>query len=197
MEYKSKEELYFSFYLEELKEAGYVKSWGYEVSKFQLTEPYSRSYLKQLKTKVKEEEEFLLHGSSITADFTINWRTKADGIFVLDDGEAVLKVKDIPFRFQNELSFKSQIEVKAINESKTSSSYSFPYKQKFCLYLHNVFIQKIKPFDPEKKCLFSDTFVPDKVLQCEKYKRDSKHGKKGESKIKYKIKTLEEFVDGR
>jgi len=198
IKFKSDEELYFSWYLEELQEAGYIESWGYEISKFQLTEPHSRKYLKQMKTKVKEEDEFLLHGSSITADFTIDWSKKALNVFVADSSIPVVKIKELPFRLGEEGwedFLISYIEVKPIVEIQ-NSSVSFPYKQKFCLDRHGIYIQKIKPFDTKKKCLFSDTFFPKKVLECQKYKVNCKGGKIGESKIKHKIvRTLKEFVD--
>ena len=195
--FKSLEELYFSYYLEELKEAGYIKSWRYEISKFQLTEPYIRTYLKQLKTKIVEKEEFLLHGSSITADFTILWTEKAKNIFYLDNYYAIKDIKSIPFRL-GELGIKtSYIEIKPTNESKTSSSISFPYKQKFCLNEYGIYIQKIKPFDSKKKCLFSDTFTPNDVIKSQIYLKDCKYGKKGDSKIKYEIKTLNEFIKNK
>lgn len=197
IEFKSDEEKYFSYYLDELKEAGFVNEWSYETSTFELCKPYSRKYQKQLKTKVVEKEEFLLHKSSITIDFTIIWDYKASNIFFLNGFYPIsCDIKTIPFRLIKPIGNCSYIEIKPTNESTTTSSISFPLKQKQLMKDHHVYCQKIKPFDLKgKNCLFEKTFVPKKVLKEEVYKRDSKFGRKGESKFKFKTKSLTEFLE--
>jgi hypothetical protein len=193
-DFKSQEEYYFYLYCEELKDAGFIKEIEYESSTFDLCKPYSRRYLQQLKTKIVQKEEYLLHKSSITADFTIKWTEKAINIFVLDSEIPILcNVKDIPFRASESIFIipYSLIEVKPTNESTITSSISFPLKQKQLQRDYGLYIQKIKPFDLKKKCLFYETFVPKKVSQLEVYKRLPNVG---ETKFKYKTRTLEEYL---
>jgi hypothetical protein len=133
--------------------------------------------------------------ASITSDFTIKWSERAKNVFYLDVTEPINSlIRYIPFRVDDPKERISQVETKGSSERTTSSSISFPYKQKWCYQLHNVYIQKIKPFHPLKGLLFGDTFTPKEVIKLERYKRDCKYGKKGNSKIKYDIKTLEEYV---
>jgi len=198
-DFKSDIEFYFHLYCKELEVAGFIKEYFYEANTFDLCEPYSRKYLVQGKNKVIEKEEFLLHKSSITADFTIFWTEKARNIFYLDVTIPIIVLaKTIPFRLAKEDGYKlaTFVETKGMSESSTSSSVSFPLKQKQLVKDKQIFIQKIKPFSPinGSNSLFEATFTPRKVVDLEIYKRDCKWGKKGQSKIKYKIVTLEQFL---
>lgn len=197
--YKSFIELYFSYYLNELKEAGFIEEWWYETDTFELSDPVKKSYLKKLKNKEVIAEENWLQSSSITADFKIKWMYTAINIFVLLPKFAVTSVRAIPFR-QSQIDYEdtvlpylfSWVETKGNIESSTSSSISFPYKQKWCYQKYGVYIQKIKPLQ-----LFQDTFTPNKVLELEKYVRDCKFGTKGSSKLHYTPRTLEEYLKYR
>lgn len=203
---KSIIELYFIFYLEELREAGYVKEWWYEKNTYKLSDSIKLSYKKQLKTKVIQQEEHILEGASCTSDFTILWEPKAYNAFVLTPGIPVKDVRKIPFRISSfvidddyvnnsKVELYSEVEIKGPTESTTSSSVSFPYKAKWVYQLYQVYIQKIKPFSYKntKGILFNDTFWPKKVLEYERYKKDCKWGKANTSKIKFSTKTLEKY----
>ena len=196
--FKSQVEEYFSYYLEELQETGYIDEWFYENDTFELSESVSEPYLLQGKYKILEKTEHLLHKASITADFTIVWTDKAKNIFYLDRRVPInCNIKDIPFRIgdgaNNSISY---IEVKGSSEAKTSSSISFPYKQKWLYFKYGIYIQKVKPFAPKRKSgiLFQTTFTPKKVIDIERYVRDCKYGRQGESKIKYDYRTLNQFI---
>lgn len=189
---KSNEEWFFWLYCEELIKNGYLLRAGYESSTYTLTEKVVLPYRVQGKSKVLEKEEHILHGSSITADFTLYWTSKAKNIFYYKP-ESIIKskIKEIPFRVSNSMQPISQVEVKPIWEGNTSSSISFPYKQKQLYKDLGIYIQKIKPFDLSKSCLFSQTFTPEKVHPETIYKKGTN---KGLSRIKYKSRTLNEFV---
>src|SRR6056297_1929225 len=123
-QFKSKEELYFSYYLEELKEAGFVDDWGYEVHKWELTDKVEMTYLKKLKSKTKTDSKFLLHPSSITSDFTVFWRRKAENIFYSNPNIPVKDINKIPFTLKNvaPLTLTSEIEAKQVNTFKANTS---------------------------------------------------------------------------
>jgi hypothetical protein len=199
--FKSTEELYFSYYLEELKEAGFIYNWIYESSKFNLTEKVELNYIKQMKNKLKNETEFLLHPSSITADFTIEWNILAEDIFYLNVNKAVKNIKIIPFRLSDingGASLKSLIEIKPLGTFKANTSnISFPYKQKFVCKTHGIYIQKIIPFNlkPKPSSLFYNTFVPKKVIELETYKVNTKIAHVGDTKFKFKPITLLEYLN--
>ena len=198
--YKSFIELYFSFYLKELQEAGLVKGWWYESNTFQLSEPVKGNYLKETKKDIKSTEYHLLQEATITADFTILWSHNAVGLFLLlPDKPISCKITDIPFHIGSITSgdnLYSYVETKGNNESSTSSSISFPYKQKWCFQKHGIFIQKVKPFSYKKQShiLFQDTFTPKEVIRLERYKTDTKWGVKGQSKFKFETRSLENYL---
>lgn len=205
-EFKSKSELYFSYYLEQLQEEGFIDKWLYEDFTLLLTDKYERYYLKELKVKTVRGSEFLLHPSSITADFTIIWNIKAENIFYSNPHKPVKSVSMIPFRlyskFVNVGNLISYIETKQANTFRANTSdISFPYKQKFAQDKHGVYIQKVVSFNLNLKpiCLFFSTFTPNKVVEEEVYRKTVKKNgkiihKPGESKIKYPIRTLNEFL---
>lgn len=197
--FKSQVETYFSYYLEELKSADFVEDWWYERDIFLLSPPISLPYLFIGKNNILEKTEHVLHKASITADFTIQWTKKAENIFYLNREKPIkTPIKSIPFRLSyNNGSLLSLVEIKGSNESNTSSSISFPYKQKWLYYIYNILIQKIRPFKNtlQSDILFQKTFTPIKVINLEVYKKNCKFGNKGTSKLKYKYRTLIEFLN--
>ena len=207
IEFKSKSELYLSYYLEELKENGFIEEWFYEFDTFPLTSKVSLPYIKQLVTKTKESYESIMQSSSITADFSIRWNKKAKNIFYLDTDEPVKNVTNIPFRlaFLTNISEISFIEAKQANTFRANTSdISFPYKQKFLYSSKGIYIQKVVPFNlkPKPTSLFYNTFVPKRVLEEEVYKqRVKKKGKviysPGDSKFKFTPRTLEQFINNQ
>lgn len=189
--YRSNEELYFSYYLEELKEAGYIKEWSYETSKFELSTTVSieKQYedLSKVKETLKKKEVPIDQGKTCTADFTIIWEPIAEGLFYYNCGTIVEDLKlNLPFIVYSTtdcISFTSYIEIKpeVENTRVVSSSVSFPYKASWVLDKYGVYIQKIKPLG--KGGLFHQTFVPKKYIDETRYKKDYTHTKSG---FKYK-----------
>ena len=194
--FKSELEYNFCLYLEQLQEADFIQEFGYETVKFELSPSVYSYYTRQLKTKIKEEEEFLMRENTYQPDFPIKWSEKAKNVFYLDrDVPITCKVTDIPFRlskdsvFVGEENLTTYAEVKPIFEGKLNSSKEFPLIQKQLWQDKCIFIQKIKP-----EILFKETFVPDKLIASNVYKRDSKFGTKDSSKFRYAPRTLEEYL---
>lgn len=200
IEYKSNLEYFYALYLEELKEVGFVKEFSYETLTYDLSGQINVPYKKQLKTKIKDDEEFLMHKCTYTPDFQVEWTKKARNVFYLDRNTPIdCGVKDIPFRLVNNSgSLKSSIEVKPMNESKLDSSKEFPSMQKWVFQKHGDYVQKIKPFDNRgKKCLFEISFTPKKVVDSEVYRVNCAGGKIGDSKIRFKTRTIDEYLKSR
>ena len=81
---QSNEELYFSWYCDELQERGIIKRYLYATNTFKLSESKQYTYTKKLITKVKTLQGHLLDEHVYTPDFIVEWNTNYDGIFYRD-----------------------------------------------------------------------------------------------------------------
>jgi hypothetical protein len=185
--YKNKEELYFSYYLDELKKYDIIDSYTYEEETFKLSEDIKYTHMKytQLKTKVKKQAitKSLLKPCTYTPDFIILANSPTDGFFNIAANNPI-------FISTNDL--KCYVDVKGMFAGRTNSTqYTFPLKQKWMYQKYNIYTNKVVP---EK--LFAKTFTPKKVIEEEIFKRDNvKKGiKKGDSKLKFEVKTIEEYL---
>jgi hypothetical protein len=184
--FKNSEELYFSYMLDELQALGYVESYTYEEVKFELTPEYTFPYVKttKLKTKIKVENKIKVIHKPMTycPDFIINFEPKGALLAgALDKFKPFITSKGTLTNFT---------DVKGKFAGKTNSTkYTFPLKAKFMYFVHKIFIQKIVTED-----FFEQTFTPKKVIDREIYKVKCAGGDKGDSKLKYKTKTIEEWL---
>lgn len=197
--FKSELEYEFCLFLEQLQEAGFIQEFGYETIKFKLSPSVYSYYLKQLKTKIKEEEEFLMRENTYQPDFPVKWSEKAKNLFYLDRNVPITcKITDIPFRlskdsvFVGEENLTTYAEVKPIFEGKLNSSKEFPLIQKQLWQDQGIFVQKIKPEN-----LFKETFVPDKLIASNVYQKQSKFGTRGSSKYKFNVRDLQTYLKFR
>lgn len=196
-------EVYMCYYFEELQKASYISEFTHHSKKWDISPKVVRPYLLQQKTKSKQSEYHLLHPCTYTADFSGKFTEKASNIFYLDPSKPVSRnIKDIPFRLsRTDGSLDFHVEVKSVNESTTSSSISFVVFQKVVHLLYRDYINKIQPFaltkPVYKKTLFYNTFFPKQVYKEQVYLVNCSGGRKGDSKIKFKVNTLETFLDDR
>jgi len=184
MNWRSTEEEYFSYYLDELKERDFVKEWYYESSTFTLSDgvSFNSSVISQAK--------------SITSDFTIKWNLD-NNPFISTCSTSLKKAKKQDVKKAIFLVYSkdctnedmSYIEIKSPFEKSVSSSYSFPYRQSWLLQKEDIFIQKVIP---RGNNLFHFTFTPKKVQGLEVYSIKSK---KGQSKIKWSVRNLDEYLN--
>ena len=197
--FKSDLEYKFCLFLEQLQEAGFIQEFGYETVKFELSPSVYSYYMKQLKTKIKEEEEFLMRENTYQPDFPIKWSEKAKNVFYLDRNIPITcKVTDIPFRLSKdsviigEENLITYAEVKPKFEGRLKSSTEFMLIQKQLWQDKRIFVQKIQP-----ELLFKETFVPDKLIASNVYQKQSKFGTKGNSKYKFQVRDLQEYLKYR
>jgi len=173
--YDSKEEVWFSWYLEELREAGLIKEISYHPPSRALSHPVSYFWDKRLKTKKKLMHSQLLPGCSYTPDFLWMWDGKAKGIF-FENIESRNKLQ--PF-------FWSQYDCSHVDIKGTHSRYNdsreFEVKRKWMWYIYNIYVQKVIPEN-----LFKTTFTPERFLVC-----DSLLTRK--RVIKFEVRGLGEF----
>lgn len=188
--YKNKEELYFSYYLDELINVGIISGYAYEEEKFDLFEGCTFSYTKvtELKTKTKYEDltKTLLQPCTYTPDFIIIAPKAIKGLCgVLDTlgkQPLVASGKDA----------KIYVDVKGVFAGRTNSTqYTFPLKQKWMYQRYNIYTNKVVPYK-----IFKDTFTPSRVIQEEVYVRDiPKRGiKGGDSKLSFTPITINEWL---
>lgn len=182
--FDSQEELHFSWYLNELRNQGYIDSWDKFENvneSYPLTEGMVHKYIKPMKrVEDKHLEQVILAPSSYTPDFKIWWNTKAHGIFVTDINIVSNKDKIItPFICQDNISI---IETKGTfdNNNMTrlaNNNIKFVY-EKFGVYINMVKVPTI----------FKNTFTPGRYLLTDKTL-------KKRTSIKYEPRTISAFKD--
>ena len=200
IEFASNEEKYFSWYLDELLIAGYVKRWKYQPKPFVFTDPVRYNYPKVLKTKVNIESREFLKGYSYTADFLIVWNTDiSNDFYQIINQELNLDIKLGTKPFVAWIAPVSRNVISVIDVKGTYSqndAYSrFSKDQKLVWHFHGVYVQKIIPVPYVNKkgkvvqpsALFHATFTPEKFLFTEK-KGDRK-------KLRFNVRTLSEYIE--
>jgi hypothetical protein len=176
---RNTEEKYFYFYLEELKNFGLIKDISYEKDEFLLSTKvlYSKEVIKKTKNVVKEST--LLQPHVYTIDFS----------FKIEPNHYILKKI---FKIISEDTNKIYIDVKGKFARNLQTAVTFPLNQKWVFSKYNIYVEKKIPFD-----LFEKTFTPKRVIEEEVYKVNSKNNKykKGSSKLKFEVKTIEQFLN--
>ena len=166
--YDSNEELYFSWYINELHEAGFIESIEYHPKAFSLFAKQSRSYDKQLKTKIISVQESLFNAHEYQADFLIWWNKDiAKDIFITNiNSNERLFGKDpkifITNTSKNTGKEYSIIDVKG-NYNQNDAYRRFSIDQKWVYANYNLYVQKIIPAPG----LFQRTFTPDRYCKCD------------------------------
>lgn len=180
--FDSYEELYFSWYLDELKANGFVSDSVYQPKTFLLSEKVSYGTIKPLKTKLKEEQHTILPPHAYTPDFQFYWNPKAVGVFCKAFGDVVEYAHKDCFFWANELPIDcySMIDVKPMFDMQNMTR-QFIINQKWLYAKYGIYCQKVVP-----EHLFERTFTP------ERYLKTNKSGKA--RSLKYKPKSLTEFL---
>lgn len=179
--YDSDEELYFTWYLDELKEYSVIIGYDYHPKPFELSPKVYHTYQKKMKIKSKLVNAFLLASHSYQADFIIRWNP--DYITKIFCDISQLSPLNTPFianRPQNSHYPYSVIDVKGIF-SFNDTYRRFSIEQKWVYQKYRIYVQKIIP---EK--LFRETFTP------EKYKYTNRTEKP--RKLKYTPVSIKEYL---
>lgn len=194
-------ETYFEWYINELKEAGYIKIVKREPFPIMVNdEVLHKRY--DFKTKlVKVENYKLFNRNTYTCDWVIIWEKKAQEIFYnIIDPEKPIRIY-CPFYaiIDKKGEHVSFIDVKppagAIIFGNNTSGYTFPIIQKMIYTVYGIYINKAIPIplmskgiikSGNKFALFVTTFVPKRYLITD-------GGMRGRD-IKYKKHSLKEYV---
>ena len=179
--FDSKEELYFSWWLEQLKAGKYINHWEKNETSFNLFGGLVHSYIKPMK-KVDDKilTQTILHPSSYNPDFTIYWEPKAIGIFVSKMHSTKGKITT-PFLCSDD-ELISIIETKADFDRNNMTRLAVN-NIKFVYEKYKVYINMVK-----LPSLFNKTFTPDRYLMTDRTFKPRK--------LKYKnVRTLREFIN--
>lgn len=155
-QFQSDEEKYFSNWLDELKQAGFVKEWIRVVNPIPLSNSLNHTYTHtvKLKTKTKHQQknQAILRASEYTPDFFVEWNEKALGIFFGFIGQD----SKITTPFITEASdFSCLVEIKG-DFVRHNMLRVFEDKQKFIWDKHKIYVNLASI--PK---LFKDTFTPE------------------------------------
>lgn len=153
-QFDSEQEIYFYYWLNDLKDKGLVIDFIYEPDPFLLCNEAYVKWNKQLKTKTKEHNNKIIHDLKYTIDFEIEWSDKTDGILTYaDDGIYTSSPRNLMYRDSNN---KSYIEVKpSFNYQNMNRHVKVKIAWVYAKY--NKYIQIITP-----NKLFQETFYPER-----------------------------------
>ncbi len=198
--FASKEERYFYWWLKELIDRKLVTSFIYQPKPFILFEPISLSYQKQLKTMFKTINVTLLQDHQYQADFMFFWNPdilKIKGKIFIGLKDALLtSFKHIPLIAN--YSKKKNCYYSIIDTKGTYNQHDawrrFSIEQKWVYQNFGIYVQKIitHPHVTKKgkmtpmNALFPNTFLPDRFLLTDE------SGKK--RKINYSFILLGEYL---
>lgn len=173
-------EMYFEWYLEELKQYGYVEYYDREPELIEVLPPFDHKREKHFKVKENTTEEFnMLQSVTYTYDYRIAWTEKAKYIFTeVYDPSGHFRFGMPTFvshwiKLHGDYKMVSYIDVKphisaAQFGGNVSSYYTFPFIQKFLMRTRGLFINKATPINQGKHgvstCLFAKTFTPNRFL---------------------------------
>lgn len=183
--YDSKEEVYFAWYLDELKEKGYVDSWHYHPKQFDLTMGFYYYVTEQKKRGEKTTAYTLAQPQTYTPDFMIVWNKgkhfklakilseQSDHIFTahISDLDRFFWCQITPYELT------TYIDVKPMFSKRNSDTAMFSLKRSLMLKMHHVHVQKVIIQD-----CFAKTFTPQRFLTCDV--------SKNKRKINWEIKQL-------
>ena len=162
-EYDSKEELYFTWWLEELKINSYIEGWKYHPKPFPLSEKVYIHWKKQHKTKTKKMIKTMLQEHTYQADFLIKWTPKAKGIFFASRlNQNIMAYPFVAERIEETDYHRTIVDVKG-TFNQNDAWRRFSVDQKWVWQKYNIYVQKIIPIK-----LFKNTFTPIRYLQTDK-----------------------------
>jgi hypothetical protein len=179
--YDSWEEYYFSEWLKELQEAGYIKETEYHPPALTLAEPVDYMvkrvlHRKRVANNTLIDAKTLMREHTYQYDWKITWAPKAEGILYCRlDG--FIENLSIFFAEERNSEIVSYIDIKG-SFSNSSLDTRFPLNQKWVFQKYGIYVQKVVLVKSVKKGvrkvysgLFPDTFVPERYLMTDAQKQ--------------------------
>ena len=159
-DYASDEERYFSWYLAELVDGGFVESWNYEPYTYRLSPIQKYSVTVQLKTRVTQKRLSLFQSHNYTPDFGVLFTSKAKGLIYnfITDGVDLRTAPFIANLDEDTGKAYSIIEVKP-SFDRNNMIRLFRLNQKWLYANRKVYVQEVVPVK-----FFEKSFTPAKYL---------------------------------
>lgn len=172
--YRSYEEVYFIWYLQELFKRGYISMVRYEFDHYNLSDSLWIHTTEQLVTKTNIKERQLFKRHSYTPDFNIYWNSNAYGLLTNIFGNAS---HSLAIPFWNKI---SRIEIKG-NFDRHNMTVVFRMNQKWVWSKYHIYIQLVKI-----PLFFKTSFTPSRYLK--------QNIKKGDRAIDFNTETADNFL---
>jgi len=165
----SDEEMYFYWWLKELKERGFIKHIELQPSPFSLSESLKSSYIEQLKTKEKTSSEELMPKHIYTADVFIIWTEYALNKFTTLIDSKIKKTSSRSMQFiisqkNDKGDIYSFVEVKPSFDQNNMTRLA-KLNQKWVYEKHGIYVNIVIP---EKH--FNKSFTPARYFFTNKSK---------------------------
>lgn len=188
--FSSNEEVYFYWYLQDLKRLGFVESFSYESEKIPLGEDVYEEEVVQMATKVKVEQRPLIKERQYTPDFIICWDVSALGVFIRIIGDPNGN-RNAYFIAGEDL--RSVIEVKPLFDQHGKTAVARMIRD-WVWYQHRIYVQVVIPTAKvgmrgkvtPQNALFPSTFTPLRFFRTDKGGANRK--------ILWEAKTIEEYI---
>lgn len=180
----SDEELYFAWWCQELIEHGVLLAADVNKKSIDLSGQVDHTFELSMKTKKVKKTEKLMHGHKYTPDFNLFPDMRYRDAFYA----VLIKGKKMPKQKVHLISMRDDehqiiVEIKpAFDQHNMTRLVRTNLKWTFDKYLTYINLTKV----PD---IFEKTFTPKNYVELMKFKR-----KPGSSKIKYQIKTIEQYV---
>lgn len=159
----SKEEVYLSWWLDDLLRAGFINNWAYHGRTFNLSDRVQYQVKKELKTKVRVDYRLLLNPHTYTPDFNISWDKSARGV-LYQNIESMADLKECPIIAQGDISY---IDVKPKAWGRGDSFMAlFSVRQKWVFDKHGIYVQPVVVYGC-KTGLFERSFTPRRFLRTD------------------------------
>lgn len=196
--FESDEEMFMSWYFEELKEIGAVTEIVLQPKSFKLSSEILHTWIKPMKKVAdKISEEIIMSSHLYTADVLVYWDPAFLGTIItsLDTTDKITTSPSNLTKFfvnkDKEGRFFSVVEIKPIFDQNNMTR-AAKINQKWVWDKYGIYVQFAIP---DK--IFKNTFTPVKYDTHKRYKRDNskKKIKKGDTMLKYKRVALKDYID--
>jgi hypothetical protein len=193
--YDSREELLFSFYVEELLRGGWLMKADYQPAPFELSDAFKTDIFHSVGENTTPKEITLLRPHMYTADWLFTWNKEAEGIFFYSAGDNVKsktkKSLSLPYFVAQNLQTYIDVKGKSSGRNNTSAV-TFPLNQKWVMSKYGVYVQKVI-VSLDESGVFAKTFTPHHIVVSEVYKVNGKGYNKGDSKLKYQPISIDSY----
>jgi hypothetical protein len=194
-------ETYFEWYVNELKEAGYVKIIKREPFPILVSDAVEHTRYNFVTKKPRLESYRLFQQNTYTCDYIIIWEKHALEIFynLLDDNKPIRTYCPFYAMTDSQGEHVSFVDVKpapgAMVFGNNTTGYTFPILQKIIYTIYGIYVNKAIPIplmskgkvkSGNKLALFTTTFVPKRYLLTD--------GMAQSRDIKYHKQSLKEYV---